>query len=63
MGLAPRSFRGEVPEGVPVSVEDPGLNLLTMLRTILELDPERVREVERGFLWWPSAYQIGRAHV
>ena len=38
-----------------MSVEDPGLNLLTMLRTILELDPERVREAERGFLWWPSA--------
>ena len=41
-----------------MSAEDPGLNLLTMLRTILELDPERVREAERGFLWWPSAYPM-----
>ena len=29
-----------------------------MLRTILELDPERVREAERGFLWWPSAHPM-----
>ncbi len=35
--------------------DDAGLALLAQVREILELDPARILEEERGFLWWPHA--------
>ncbi len=41
-----------------MSGDDVGLTLLGQLRAMLELDPERVTEDERGFLWWPHAHPM-----
>jgi hypothetical protein len=41
-----------------MSGEDVGLALLGQLRAMLELDPERVTEDDRGFLWWPHAHPM-----
>ncbi len=37
---------------------DVGLAMLTEVRTILELEPTRVLEEERGFRWWPHAHPM-----
>lgn len=43
---------------MPTPNDDAGLALLAQVREILELEPARMLEEERGFRWWPHAHPM-----